>query len=352
MPLFPQRNPSTGSRLYTNADLVRRRASAEEDAMPADGGMLATNVPQRQEGDIPIELLLAEARGTLDQGDHLAEEFDDPDASIEDTGEYARYNAEAPSVTDSTMGRVKKSVLHYLKTRPEVISKAAAVDAFIPGPLGVPGRLVQGAESLDDLGDLTPSNIAEHPMQAAGTGLGLLQGVLGLGSVSKGVKMAQRFNRMKPAVRAAATSAKQAATVRGTVETAEEALKGGASRAQASQRAGWPLGKSKQTGIINHSQADTASPISEIMEGNGGAFNRPRPAAPSPMDALRTLSSEQNLRTNPQTGEIFAGDSPNRYAPFTNNSLSALGAGPSNTYATSARQEIAALRNLIRQQVR
>lgn len=282
MPLFPQRGPSQGSRLYTNADL-NRRGPAAQDAIPADGGMLS-NPPQRQPGDVPFEQLMAQARGSLGRANDLSASVDqgDDEFPIADEQAAEAYSAEAPSVMDSTGQGLSKSVMHYLKTRPEAISMAAPIDAMIPGPLGVPGRLVTGGQSVADLYDMGFSGAAQHPVRAGLDALGLMMGVGGARSTAKGVgNMVE-----KEGARRAAASAMPTVSKAGQASEARYMARGldaaGHSKSQVQKLTGLgprtPRSISSATPVSHNS-----TPISELMSGEDGAFRRPS----APMDALR-----------------------------------------------------------------
>lgn len=330
MPLFPQRNPTTGSRLYTNADLNQRPALEPDMAEPAAP---VANPPQHQAGDVPIEYLLAMAKNTLGRGDHLAAEHDAP----ADDGSVAAYNADAPSVTDSASTRFGRFARQQGSRMWNNAKTVAPVMAFMGGPLGAAADAVMAGGAAQDMATEGPS-LGKGAMLAGGA-IGALRGLTG---VTKALNT-ERFAGEMDAL-GAAKSAKQADTVRETVNTARDYRHAGASTEQAGQRAGWPLGRSEQTSVVNHSAPGYApDPISELMDGQGGAYQRRQ----NPMDALKRHGSRQTSRPSQA---VATGT--NNYAPFTNQDLANGGSRGYDVELPAARQEIAALRNLIRSQVR
>lgn len=331
MPLFPTRGPSQGSRLYTNADLTERPKLGINIERPTTSDVTSQPMPS---ADGPnVDELLAAARGSLSRANALSAPYDEGEYTDNGNEEAVEnYNSLAPSVTDTTTGRLSKLAQRWLQTRPQVIQGAAAVDSFIPGPLGVPGRIITGGEAAADLGSMGLSGAMKEPGRAGLDVLGTLMGVQGLKSVGKGLQGLQKAEQARRAAQAAATAAEELGTSTAAGRAAQDrylarqlegqGYKPGAVKKITGVRPGQSTAGSTQTGIINHSNAETATPISDIMEGDMGAFRRPQGTA---LDALRKVARPTQV-PGAEGGQIGL---------------------PVGGYR-SAQEEITAMRNLLR----
>lgn len=290
MPLFPQRNPSTGSRLYTNADLRDRQplgVTLDEPNVPV------ANPPQHQPGDRSIAALLAEAKRTIGSSGEMLDGINSYDSAAED--EALAESEDAGTVTDGSNTHRLRDFTQMLAKPAPALATAGLVGAFTPAAPLAAGMM--GAADVLAAPDMLRRLIAPGRHESRG-GAALEAGAYAFGPAMKGLKAlgksdtTARFARMMDEA-SEAKSASQAETVRATVNDARDYRHAGASTEQASQRAGWPLGKSSQTGVVNHSGPGYApDPISSLMDGQAGAFRRNRP-----MDALRDVASPSESRT-------------------------------------------------------
>lgn len=285
MPLFPQRGPSQGSRLFTNADLQDRPAlgiTVERDTP----NVPVANPPQHQPGDRSIQALLREAQYSIGQSGYLLDDINGYDSSAEN--EALAESRDAGTITDSSTQHPVRDFTQALAKPAPALATAGLIGAFTPAAPLAAGMM--GASEALAAPDILRRLIAPGRHESRG-GAALEAGAYAMGPALKGLKglgksdVTARFVAEMDAA-AEAKAAQEANTVRETVNTARDYRRAGATTEEAGQRAGWPLGKSEQTAVVNHAAPGYApDPISEIMDGSGGAYTRKQ----NPMDALRKL---------------------------------------------------------------
>lgn len=167
---------------YTDADLPRfeRKAFTKTIAKPDDEPLESSgslSALQSLTAGPNVDKLLTEAKGTLARSGNLLEGVnragEQPDDNYD--ARLATDN-EAPSVMDSTGGRLWKNIKHYVKTRPEAIEKGAMAGVFADPAIAVPSMAVMGLRSAANLAGGGMDRVKEHPymtaMDVAGLGLG------------------------------------------------------------------------------------------------------------------------------------------------------------------------------------
>lgn len=182
---------------YTNADLARF-------ARPALGVTIERAQPEVEPYDpsqeVDVDQLLANAKGTLARANEfsagLQDEYDLIDESNAARPGVEAQNARVPSVMDSGAERLNKLVMHYLRTRPEVIEQVAPFAAMAGGPIGMAGQVAFAGSSAKNLVD-------DEPDSALGTGLNVLGLVGGGAAALKGLKGLLDSRRAAQAAQAA-----------------------------------------------------------------------------------------------------------------------------------------------------
>lgn len=226
------------SPMYNNASLRKLIAPEDEvkdvsywhgDEPDFAGRGKATD--SMQGPDLSADDLLASAHGTLDSANQLG---------------AATHSADIASIPErmdslaSTVG--SRPSLRQLTSSLSAAGLPLMLGSFATGP-AAPVALTGGSlmTAPDIMRRLISPDADESRLGAVVEGgLTALPGVLGLRSMAKAEAAAQ-----------AAEAASPAAGVRNTVETARDYLTKGATRGQAAQRAGWPLGMSADVPIAD-----------------------------------------------------------------------------------------------------
>lgn len=213
-----------------------------------------------------------------------------------------RYLARAPDLSGvaslpdqlAALSRPSHGVARQLTDALTQISQPAMLASLVPSPIQpVAAGITAGTLGLSGLRKLLmPEEDESRVGGAIEAGLGLLPG---LGTLRKLHKARLASRQVDP----------EAAVVRETVKSARAFQQGGASRAQAAQRAGWPLGKSRSAPSMPAS-VPTARHSAASMQGlERAAASRP---APETADALAARIDRQLVRDRPRPG--MPGDVP------------------------------------------
>ena len=251
---------------YTNADLKRFERKPLSIAVERDREV-DTPEPEGQP-EVDVAKLLADAKGTLARANRFGDEtYGEPPAP--DAATLARSSRQ-PSVTDPIAGRLGKMVSDYKARHDYAMSQPAeiALSSLARGiamPLAFMGSgPAMVGTSAANLAERGTEGITEDPLSTAfDVGMMATPALRGLRTLTAPRRAAQA---------AAAQAAREAETVGETVSTARDFMAKGATRKEAAQRAGWPLGQSKATRISHLTQIPEEDMVQSMLRMRSEGF--------------------------------------------------------------------------------